>query len=547
MTDFITGGPTRYAHQVAGLRKMISTGGVTALLMEPGTGKTCVVIDYAALLAIKSPRREARILVVCPLAAIDTWVTQTEQFISPQVNYWAEAIGGSIAGRAQTLAARGGQPFGDTDTPKSRKALKTAPRALHVRQSVAWSARGSASRTAPVTRSEGPDGLGDDLPRVVLIATNLDTFSSRSMVGSKTMADRMLAAVRRFDPDLVVMDEMHLIKGPQSNASRLLGRISKEVPRRAGLTGTVMPHSPLDVFAQWRFLDPYAFGSTKDDGSARQATFGRFRDRFAIMGGFQGRQAIGFQNLDDMQQIMAVNSIVVRKKDALDLPDTTDVIVPVDLTAKEQRAYDEMKKQLAAILAPNVAATVPNKLVMMMRLRQITAGYLKDDQGTTHDLGGSKVRTIRSLVNETLIGEKRVVVFALFTHEIDMLAKALAVKGTEIMTIGGSTQATDRMALRRRFGSDDPKRMVMIAQIKTMSLAVNELVTASHMVFASLSLQRDEITQARDRLHRIGQTKPVTFWMCLAPKSVDTVIWQSFIDRTNLEKAMLDHVRQINS
>jgi hypothetical protein len=59
--------------------------------------------------------------------------------------------------------------------------------------------------------------------------------------------------------------------------------------------------------------------------------------------------------------------------------------------------------------------------------------------------------------------------------------------------------------------------MILIAQTRTMSLAVNELVTASHAVFGSLSLQRDDMIQARDRLNRIGQTRPVTFWYALAP------------------------------
>lgn len=98
------------------------------------------------------------------------------------------------------------------------------------------------------------------------------------------------------------------------------------------------------------------------------------------------------------------------------------------------------------------------------------------------------------------------------------------------------------MAMRKRFGSDDSARIVMIAQIKTMSLAVNELVTANHCIFASLSQQRDDLIQARDRLNRIGQTRPVTFWYALAPGTVDTVIMQSHRDRTDLENAMLQHI-----
>src|SRR5690606_39692341 len=57
------------------------------------------------------------ILVVAPLAAVDTWVMQVEQFASPQVSYWAEALGGTIRQRAEALADRGGQPFRETGGP----------------------------------------------------------------------------------------------------------------------------------------------------------------------------------------------------------------------------------------------------------------------------------------------------------------------------------------------------------------------------------------------------------------------------------------------
>ena len=542
-------GPPRFAHQRQALTKMIQTGGVTALLCDPGTGKTAVTLDYAGLLALKSLSGEARVLVVCPLAAVDTWVTQAEKFVSPQVHFWAESIGGGLVERAEALASRGGNPF--KFRPRARQGAwqpaedpKSAPRALHHRKAWAWAARASETRSAPLTPSEGPDGLGTDKPRLVLEIVNIDTFASRLPHDGGTMADLMLDAVKRFAPDLLVVDESHKIKSVNGNASRLLARMTPHVKRRVILTGTVMPHSPLDVFGQWRFLDPYAFGTPQPDGSVKQATYGAFKGRFAIQGGYMGWEVIGYRNLDEMQQIMARNAIVVRKDDALDLPPTMDVEVPVNLSPKETKAYAEMKAQLAAILGNGQVATVPNRLSQMLRLRQITSGHLPDDNGMLHEIGESKVQVIRSIVHDTLAGEKRVVVFCLFSHEIEVLCRVLAAKGTEIMRIEGGTDQDERVAMRQRFGSDDPARIVMVCQIKTMSLAVNELVTASNAVFGSLSQQRDDLIQARDRLHRIGQVNhKVTFWYAIAPGTVDEVILRAHQDRTNLEDAMLKHIK----
>lgn len=542
MTLFIPKGPERFKHQKVGLRKMIDTGGVTALLFDPGLGKTACVLDYASLLALKATSGEARVLVVAPLAAVDTWVMQSEMFVSDQVNLWAEALGGSIRERAEALSARGGAPLATTPARGPRDTWQ-GPRAAHYDKSYARAIRSSNPRPEAI---EGPDTLGTDKPRLVLEVVNLDTMSSRSRVGrSRTMADIVVDAVRRFQPDLVVVDESHKIKSVTGNASRVMDRIGGFVRRRVLLTGTVMPHSPMDVFAQWRFLAPYAFGTRQPDGSVKKATFGGFRDRFATMGGWMGREYIGFHDIDVMEEIMAQNAVVARKEEALDLPPTTTVVVPVELSVEEKIAYQQMADNLA-ISMPTLSTTATNFLTQMMRLRQITSGFVPDDDGTVRQVGDSEAQVIRSLVHDTLVGEKRIVIFAYFTDEIALLERVLRKVGTEVMTITGGTPVEERALMRKRFGSDDPQRMVMVAQVKTMSLAINELVTSSHAIFGSLSQQRDDLIQARDRLDRIGQTKPVTFWMCVAPGTVDEVILKSHEERTNLEDAILHHVQKIH-
>ena len=323
-----------------------------------------------------------------------------------------------------------------------------------------------------------------------------------------------------------------------------MARLSPLAARRIILTGTVMPHSPLDVFGQWRFLDPYAFGTRMADGTLRAMTWTGFRNRFAQMGGYMGREVKGFKNLDEMRSILAERSMVVRKEDVLDLPPVTDVTIPVRLSPAEKRAYESMKSNLAVALDGGKFASVPNRLAQLMRLRQITSGYLPDDNGVLTPVGDSKVKTIRSIVEDTLAGEKRIVIFCHFTDEMHAIADTLRkVKGNDVQMIYGGVPQADRLTIRRRFGSDEPTRIILVAQIRTLSLAVNELVTASNAIFASLPQTRDDYIQARDRINRAGQTRPMTLWHAQAPGTVDEVILQSHRDRTNLEASIIDHVR----
>lgn len=544
---FVPKGPRRYAHQRRILRRIIETKGVCALLCEPGTGKTAPTLDYLSILALKSPTvvngdREIRALVISPKAAVDNWVIQAEKYVHDGVNVWAEALGGSILQKAEAIRSRGPEYYRPRRIARKKDAAQLPHRGLNADRAELIYARGAKGP------ARGPADLKDK-PRLILLSLNYDTFASRASRGSTTMADVLMEAVKRFKPDVIVCDEMHKLKGPGSNTSRLVSRVGNLSRRRIGLTGTVMPHSPMDVFAQWRFLQPTAFGAYDPrTGQRKRATFGEFQRRFGVMGGFMGREVVRYINLDEMQAIMADNSIVVKKEDALDLPQAVDVVIPVVLSSKEQRIYNEMKSDLAATLGDKQGQTsVPNRLTQMLRLRQITAGHLPNDDGEVQIIGDSKVSTIASIAHDTLEGEKRIVVFAVFRHEIEELRRVLSKPGTEVLVIDGTTPDSERLRLRKRFGdtANHPERIILVAQIKTISLSVNELVTASNAIFASLSQQRDDLIQARDRLNRIGQKRKMTFWFPLARGTVDEVIYKSHEDRTNLEAAVLKHVQGI--
>lgn len=524
--------PPPFPHQMRVLQRIIETKGVCALLCDPGTGKTRSVLDYAAMLATKTDA-EVRVLIIPPLAAIDGWVEQAMQYIPTNVSVWAEAVGGSIVKRSEALASRG--PSTDARNQGFRRSQVLAIR---------------RSDGTPGDPLSGPEGMGGGAS-VVLLSTNLDGFASRAKAtkgGTVTVADRMVAAVAKFKPDLLVIDESHRIKGSTSNTSKTIARLRQHAPRRLILTGTVMPHSPLDAFGQWRFLDPSAFGTMQADGTVKPWSFSRFRDRYARMGGYMGRQVMGFQNLDELEQRMARNSVVVKKVDALDLPPWQDARLLVRLSTKERKAYDSMRDTLVAKMEDGRLSSAPNKLAQMMRLRQLTSGILATEDG--HQIiGDAKARTIVDHVTTTLAGERRVIVFAHFVKEVEQLAERLAEAepDTLVEVITGGIEAVERTAIRKRFGGTAPGqqhegRMVIVAQMRTLSLAVNELVTASHAVFGSLSERRDDYVQARDRLDRIGQTLPVTFWHALVPGTVDEVMLQSHRDGTSLEDALLRHL-----
>ncbi len=482
-----------FDHQIEGLRQLVKNDGVYALLWDPGTGKTKTVIDYLSWLSLAA-QSEVRVLVVCPKAVTDSWVEQTEHFSSVAVD--ASILEGTINQKAAELAAFHKMPL---------------------------------------------SGNG-----ITMRVCNLDTFSSRrtvSKTSSKLHSDLLLDAVKKFAPHMLVVDESHRIKGRSSNSGRLLGRCVPHVKRRVLLTGTPMPHSPLDVWSQWRVLDPQVFGTNN-----RGWSFGQFQQRYAVMGGFMGKEIMGFQYLDDLERRMGQVSMVVRKEDALDLPPTTDVMVPFQLEPNEVKAYTKMLRDMMLQLENGEYMTSLSRLTQMLRLRQITSGYVKADGSDEYTyIGEGRLRAALSTLEDLMTTESRVVVFSWGRPEVDRLVEKInsssQLNGARAYGITGDTPDAERLRLRKLFASDSQERLILVCQWRTVSLGINEFVAANHALILSLSQQRDDLIQGKARLDRQGQTKPVTFWFIQAPGTVDEVVLQSHQDRTNLEDALLAHIR----
>lgn len=482
-----------FDHQMAGLKALIENDGVYALLWDPGTGKTKCVIDYLSWLSLAA-RSEVRVLVVCPKAVTDSWVEQAERYGSVTVD--AKILNGTINDKAAELAA-----------------FKTMPLS------------------------------GDG---ITMRVCNLDTFSSRRQVSktsSKMHSDLLLDSVKKFAPHMIVVDESHRIKGKSSNAGRLLGRIAPHVKRRVLLTGTPMPHGPLDVWSQARVLDPQMFST-----NGKMWSFGQFQQWYAVLGGFMGKEVIGYKYLDDLEKRLGTRSMVVRKQDALDLPPTTDVFVPVTLEPAEVKAYQKMMTDLLVQLDDGSFMSAPSRLTQMLRLRQITSGYVKADASEDYTyIGESRIKVALSTLEDLMATEKRIVVFSWGRPEVDRLVERINssrdLNGAKAYAITGDTPDETRLKLRKKFASDDPERLILVCQWRTVSLGINEFVSANHALILSLSQQRDDLIQGKARLDRQGQTKPVTFWFIQAPGTVDEIVLKSHQDRTNLEDALLAHIR----
>lgn len=488
MTAYTFADPPPFKHQRQALRKVIETKGVCALLMDPGTGKTRVVVDYLSMLALK--HGSVDVLVTAPLSALDTWPDQLQQWTPEGVRFAVIEPKGTVPEKAEQVKVLAGTP------------------------------------------AEG----------IRLVVLSHDTFAQRQLVkGTKTVTaqDRLIAAIRRWKPDVLVVDECHRLKGHTSNRSRSHARIAKRIPKRLGLTGTVAPRNPLDIFGQWQTINVETFGDHWES----------FKATYAKWGGFHDKQPVRWLNQDAMRRLIAKDSIVVKKEDALDLPPWQDVPLIARLSDREAQVYEDMDEAAIAELPSGQEAMSPLALTKFLRLRQITGGFVgfenERGQKVEEEFGRSKARVTADKVYDLVQARRKVVIFAHFRHDLTVLEEEvgkLKIKAL-VCRVDGSTKPADRLARRLAFRDHDGPA-VFIAQMRTMSLAVNELVVASEAIFYSLSERRDDYEQARDRLNRIGQTSHMTFYHVIVPGTIDEVMLRSHRERTELEANILQYARE---
>jgi SNF2 family DNA or RNA helicase len=338
------------------------------------------------------------------------------------------------------------------------------------------------------------------------------------------------AVAAQANYDLVVYDESHKIKGPRAKASLFCNRLSAGVRSRGGrtllLTGTLMPHSPLDVYAQMRAVDPALFGNS----------FVRFRARYAKMGGFEGRQVVGFQHLEEMQELLAryvyrVSSAVLQ----YDEPLVSTVLV--DLPPSARRIYQEMVQNLAADVGGGVV-TASNGLVRLLRLQQFTSGFAKLDDleadGGLVPIHTAKHDALVEVMEGTM--EEPMVVFGVFRSDLRTVKSASQALGRPCFELSGSANTLEEWtALSNQRLNPAP---VIAVQINSGGAGI-DLTPAGIAVYLSTGFNGGDFEQSTFRLNRPGRQPVVRFIHIEAADTIDQTVRRVLHLRENLVSEVL--------
>ncbi len=327
--------------------------------------------------------------------------------------------------------------------------------------------------------------------------------------------------------DVVALDESHRCKAHSTATSKFVMKLADKTRRRLCLTGTPMPHSPLDVFGQYRFLDWRLFGKR----------WTPFKHSYAVCGNPHIPQAItDCRNLDVLQERFGRIAYQV-SADVLDLPEAMHHIRTFALDGMAAKIYRNLELDLIADLDTGVV-TAANALVKTLRLRQVVSGFVQpdampgDDNAPLH-LHEGKEALLADLLTD--IAEP-VVVFCEFSFDLHRVRKLAEKMGRTYGEVSGKqNDLTEHGTMPE--GID-----VLGVQYQSGGVGI-DLTRARYAVYYSPTYSLGNYDQSLARLHRPGQEGSVHFYHLVAEGTIDEIVYKSLSTKRDIVESVLKGLR----
>lgn len=460
-----------YKHQVKALKKLLSNGWGGALMMDPRTGKTQVAIDFAS---VRHQQGEVnRVLILCPLGVMGVWEDEIAA-VCPHphsVLVW------------------------DRDSRKTQELPKFGKDRLD------FVILNHDALSTPPAPKRGRDGKA-----------MRDEHGNLVRAKRKGGKYEMRRKIKAWAPQLLVVDESHRFKSPSAAKTRSLyaivggqrvagGEQPVLVPYRINASGTMVTKQKriLDIYAQWRILNP--------QGWIKHHTADSFKNQYGkwtTRNGYPQWLGNNDREIAGLRLKIHKDAFAITRDECYDLPPSRDQIIPVTLTGHTAEIYDEMVEQMIAQIKSGELTEAQIKLVLRLRLAQITSGMVKTSPSPSHPkgrlvrIGRDKLAVLESRLTDLYEAGEKVVIAARFRGDLASILALHKRMRVDTFEAYGGVSRLDRDWARRQFKErEGPVAFVMQPSASSMGI---DLSTSATMIWYSLIDSYVDFAQAKDRI-----------------------------------------------
>lgn len=327
-----------------------------------------------------------------------------------------------------------------------------------------------------------------------------------------------LERLSAIDYALVALDEAHAIKNATTATAQAACVLRADL--RIALTGTPVENRLEDLASIFEFLNPGLLGRTAvlramDDGAAtgeidsplaepaKRAELSQARALGRVLRPFLLRRT--------KQQVLT------------ELPPKTESIVSCRLEGVERRRYDELRDHYRRELLPVVerdgvgrAAIVVLEALLRLRQAALHPGLLDPRRS---DADSAKLNALVEHLREVVASGHQALVFSQFTSLLQIVITRLRREGIGFEYLDGKTMDRRERVAAFQAGSAP----VFLLSLKAGGSGLN-LTAADHVFLLDPWWNPAVEAQAIDRVHRIGQGRPVTAYRLIAEDTVEAKI-----------------------
>lgn len=318
--------------------------------------------------------------------------------------------------------------------------------------------------------------------------------------------------------DMVIIDELSSFKNPQAKRFKALKKVRPHINRIIGLTGTPAPNSLLDLWAPFRLID---------NGQRLGQYITHYRDQYFLPDKRNGQVIYSWKLRPGADQAIYDNiadiTVSMRTTDYLKLPDVTHQHIEVNLTPKEKKMIDTLKRDLVVDIGDETIDAA-NAATLSMKLQQLAGGAIYNEEGDVIEVHPQKIQALTELVDQAE-GNNMLVCYW-FKHERDRILSAIP---------------NARILDTEQDFKDWNAGKIPVGLIHPASAGHGlNLQTGGHiMVWFTTPWSLELYEQANARLHRQGQTEPVSIIHIDTADSIDQDVHAALARKDTTQSALI--------
>lgn len=351
--------------------------------------------------------------------------------------------------------------------------------------------------------------------------------------------------------DLIIVDEAQRAKDRASLFSRCLSKLRKSFARKLLLSGTPIEDRPQDIWAQLRFAAPEIFGTVwkefdeeyleqSDIDLKERNSDGRLK---YPPGSVRWKRALMKMRIDHRKAKMREDKLpkFIRKikdvcwREELPGPEPRFHTIKIRMYGYQRQVYEILDRKGVVRLDDGTKIQPPIEIAKRIKLRQVTSGFVYDEDGNVHDVGRAKLRALKVLLAKL---PKPVVVFSLYVPEIEQYLEEFPKKTAALW---GRTPREKRKPVQDRFQAG--KLDYLFCQERTGGVGI-DLFRAKAMVVTSANYSSIDFDQMISRIRLPDQKDPVDIFLLIAVGTIDEERNSSVFGKNRRVSKVLQQLRR---